>query len=221
MTPNWRARDGRRDLGFGPALTPLSRPGLLLVAYRWRYELGIVCVMLAGLAAGWWAGPEPALTGLAAVAAAAALAATRPEFRSLVAARAWCIITPHRVRTCFAQAWIHNRAGQIPAVLRTTAQPFGERAVVWCRAGISFEDIESVCDLLAAACWAVDVVASRDSHRAQLVYLDVIRRPQWEAEADAGPGPADSDVPSWPWSGMRPGRRRLSGWSEEDGHDAA
>src|SRR5579859_4370762 len=104
MIPNCRPREGRRDLSFGSALAPLSRPGPLLVAYRWRYELGIVCVLLAGTAAAWQAGPGPALAGLAVAAAVTALAATRPAFRSFAAARAWCVITPHRVRTCFAQA---------------------------------------------------------------------------------------------------------------------
>ena len=180
-----------------------------------------MCVLLAGAAAAWQSGLATALTGLAVAAALAALAATRPGFRSFVAARAWCVITPHRVRTCFAQAWVHNRAGQIPAVLRTTAQPFGERVLLWCRAGTSFEDIESVLGLLAAACWAVDVIASRRGERAHLVYLDVIRRPQWEAKPAAGPGPADSEVPPWPWSGPGPDWRRLSGQPDEGGHDAA
>jgi len=221
MIPNCRPREGRRDLSFGSALAPLSRPGPLLVAYRWRYELGIVCVLLAGTAAAWQAGPGPALAGLAVAAAVTALAATRPAFRSFAAARAWCVITPHRVRTCFAQAWVHNRAGQIPAVLRTAAQPFGERVLLWCRAGTSFEDIESVLGLLAAACWAVDVIASRRGNHAHLVYLDVIRRPQWEARPDAGPGPADSDIPPWPWSDTGPDWRRLPDRPDEGGHDAA
>jgi len=220
MTPIRRIRGGRRDLGLGPALVPLARPSLPVVAYRWRYEIGIVTAVLAGLAGAWWAGPGPSLAGLAAVIATAEIAACIPEVRQFAAARAWCIITPHRVRACFAQAWVHNRAGKIPAVLRTTAQPFGERVLLWCRAGVSVDDIDSVCDLLAAACWAMEVVASRSSDRAQLVYLDVIRNPQREAAAAPEPGPADSGTQSWPWSGTGPDRR-LSGWPEDDGHDAA
>jgi hypothetical protein len=217
MTPIWQGR----DRGLGPALTRLARPGILLVAYRWRYELGIVLVMLAGLAAGWWAGPEAAVAGLATVATAAALATTRPEFRAFVAARAWCIITPHRVRTCFAQAWVHNRGGRIPAVLRTKAQPFGERVLLWCRAGISAEDIESVSDLLAAACWASDVLVSRSERFAPLVYLDVIRRPQWQATTDADPEPAEPDVPPWPRSREWLDRSRLTGLPGNDDRQGA
>lgn len=221
MTSIGRPPGNRRDLGFGQALSPLARPSLFVVVYRWRYEIVIVIIVLAGISAAWWAGPEPDLAGLAVVAVTTGLAATRPEFRAFVAARAWCIITPHRVRTCFAQAWVHNRAGQIPAVLRITAEPFGERVLLWCRAGTSFEDIDSVCDRLAAACWATEVIASRSGNRAQLVYLEVVRRTQWEEATDTGPGPIDSDVPSWPPPRERPGWRWPSDWPERGGNDAA
>jgi hypothetical protein len=189
MAQNGRFR-GRRDLGLGPALTPLSRAGLALIALRWRHEFAMAGAIAAAISASvYWAGHGQTTTVLVALATAAGLtsvAATRPEVRQIVAARAWCIITPHRVRTCFAQAWIYNRAGQVPAVLRARAMPFGERVLVWCRAGTSFEDIESACELLAAACWAIDVTATRSSRYAQVVYVDVIRRPVEHAATEAG-----------------------------------
>jgi hypothetical protein len=221
MTPMRRIRGGRRDLGLGPALMPLARPSLPVVAYRWRYEIAIVSALLAGVAAAWWAGLGPSLAVLAALTATAGIAASIREVRQFAVARAWCVITPHRVRTCFAQAWVQNRAGHIPAVLRTMAQPFGERVLLWCRAGTSFEDIDSTCDLLAAACWATEVVASRSGRYAHLVYLDVIRRPQWQETTDAEPGPAEPDVPPWPSRREGPRRRRLSGMPDNDSRQGA
>ena len=98
-----------------------------------------------------------------------------PTRRYLVA-RAWCIITPHRVRVGCAQAWIHSRRGKIPVVLLTTRQPFGERVHIWCRAGTSAIDFASALPLLTAACWARDIRVSGNERFAQLMTVDVIRR---------------------------------------------
>ena len=72
--------------------------------------------------------------------------------RRLLLARAWCIITPHRVRVGCAQASIHSRRGKIPIVLLTTRQPFGERVRLRCRAGTSAIDFTSAQPLLSPSC---------------------------------------------------------------------
>jgi hypothetical protein len=207
----------RRDPGLAVGLTRLKRPSLLVIAFRWRHEIWITSVLLAGLAlAVSWVGSSLTLVALGGLAVFAGLAATLPEVRRSAAARAWAIITPHRVRTCFAQAWVNNRAGQIPAVLRANAEPFGERVLVWCRAGTSFEDIASACDLLAATCWATEVIASRSNRYAHVVYLDVIRREQRQAGAGAEP-----EVPPRPRPDEEPERPPLFGLPTDDWHDAA
>ena len=220
----WRT-GGRRDPLIEQLLTPLARPGATVIIYRWRHELSITIAIGAGLATSLtWLGIGLTLAVLGALAGLTLLASLSPEVRQFAAARAWCVITPHRVRTCFAQAWIQNRAGQVPAVIRATAQPFGERVLVWCRAGTSYADIESAGELLAAACWAVDVVVSRSSRFAQIVYVDVIRRPRWHGASgtEPGPAPADQDAPPSPWADEGPDRRRLYGLSgDDDWHDAA
>jgi hypothetical protein len=203
-------------------MTPLARPGMFVVVYRWRYEIAFIVIATGGFATMVsWVGLARTLLGLAGLPLMAGLTATRPAARRWVAARLWCVITPHRVRTCFAQAWINNRAGQIPAVVRTTAQPFGERVAVWCRSGTSFEDIESARDLLAAACWSVDVVVTRSSQFAHLVYLDVIRRPDWLAEAGATKGRASAYGTPQRWPGEGLDRWTALGGAGEDRTDAA
>jgi hypothetical protein len=112
------------------------------------------------------------LAALAVLVGAALLWA--PARRHLLA-RAWCIITPHRVRVGCAQAWIHSRRGKIPIVLLTTRQPFGERVHLWCRAGTSAIDFTSARPLLTAACWARDIRVTGNERFAQLMTLDVIR----------------------------------------------
>jgi len=212
----------RREPGVGPSLTRLARPRVVLVGLRWRYEMAIMAAGVSGiLKALSWIGTRGTVACLAGLLTLAGLAAMRPRVRRFAVARAWCIVTPHRVRTCFAQAWINNRAGQIPAVLRATGTPAGERVLVWCRAGTSFEDIESACDLLAAACWAADVIAWRSERFAHIVYLDVIRRPEQQAGTKAEPSPSDPDVPMLPRPGEGPGGRRLFGVPGQDHEDAA
>jgi hypothetical protein len=206
MAENGGIRGGWPGPGIGPALTPLARPGVIVLGYRWRHELLVLIVLMACLtAAVSWIGPARTLIALAVLFAIAGLAATRPEARRFAAARFWCVVTPHRVRTCFAQSWINNRAGHIPAVVRATATPCGERVLVWCRAGTSFEEIASASEQLTAACWAVAVVVSRSSRFAQVVYLDVVRRPDWGQQTVAEPGPADFGSPQlWPHESPRP-----------------
>jgi|SRR5215469_5252727 len=204
----WRL-GGRRDPLIEQLLTPPIRPPATVLVYRWRYELMIVTALLTGLATSVsWVGVGKTLAGLGALAALAVLAMLSSEVRQFAAARAWCIITPHRVRTCFAQAWIQNRAGQTPAVIGASAKPFGERVMVWCRAGTSYGDVEASSELLAAACWAAAAVVSRSGRFAQLVYIDVIRRPQWPTTTVAEPGTfaADQDMPpeSWPTASAAP-----------------
>ena len=219
----WRT-GGRRDPLIEQLLTPLARPSATVIIYRWRHETSITLAIVAGLATSIsWLGVGLTLAVLGALAGLTVLASLSREVRQFAAARAWCVITPHRVRTCFAQAWIQNRAGQVPAFIRATAQPFGERVLVWCRAGTSYADIESACELLASACWAVDVDVSRSSRFAQIVYVDVIRRPRWHgvSRTEPGPAPADQDAPP-PWIDEGPDRRRLYGLSgDDDWHDAA
>lgn len=222
MAGSQRPGGGPREAGFGPSMTPLARPGLCLVGYRWRYEITFVTVAAGGLAiAVSRAGLARTVLGLAGLALAAGLAATRPAVRRWTEARLWCVITPHRVRTCFAQAWINNRAGQIPAVVRTTAEPFGERVSVWCRPGTSFDDIESARDLLAAACWSVDVVPTRSSQFAHLVYLDVIRRPDRLAQVGAPNGWASGEDAPHGWPGEGRDDWRVLGQAGDDRSDAA
>jgi hypothetical protein len=174
--PPLRPANRRQALaGLQAALGSVARPNPLVLAWRWRYELMLAAAMTsAGIAltqvpAAFWV-----LAGGTALAAAAAL---WPSARRLLIARAWCVITPHRVRAGCAGAWIHSRAGKLPAVLLTTRRPGGERVHLWCRAGTCAQDFTSALPLLITACWAQDIkVITNDRHQ-QLVTLEVIRRP--------------------------------------------
>jgi hypothetical protein len=190
MMPSPRPRSTRQvQAGLHYAVGSVARANPVVAAWRWRYEL----MLAAALAAEWivlgWVAAAAVTAGLAA--ALISMAIGWPRGRRFLIARTWCIVTPHRVRVGCAQAWIHSRAGKIPAVLHTRCEPFGERVLLWCRAGTSADDLFSARGLLAAACWADDVHVTRDPRYAQLVVLDVVRRGQ--------PGaPAAPSRPIWP-----------------------
>jgi hypothetical protein len=173
MTPTSRragARQARAGLEY--ALATVDRANVIIIAWRWRYELAAA----AGLAALWITLHTAAAAALTAgLVAGLGLTASFPGGRRLLAARFWCIVTPHRIRSACAHAWIHSRYGKLPVILVTRSQPFGERLYLWCRAGISASDFSSARELLTAACMATDIQVRRHSRHAHLVAVDVIR----------------------------------------------
>ena len=57
--------------------------------------------------------------------------------------RAWCVLSRHRIQRVFYETRMHTRSGRLPLVLRIRPTEVGERALIWCRAGICFEDFEA------------------------------------------------------------------------------
>lgn len=154
-------------------LRPGRRATVLGYAWWWRYE---ICIML-GLGIGMSAlaslvGVGQAVLG---VTLTALMFGTWPASQRGFAAAAWRIITPHRLRAGCVQARIHSRNGQLPIILRTTQQPFGERLLVWCPGGTSVADFRSARRLLATACWAAAIRVTSDDRHTHLVTIDVIR----------------------------------------------
>jgi hypothetical protein len=172
------------------ALHAVSRPNPIVLAWRWRYEFGL----LTGLGFGSFAiiqalGPAWLIaTWLVLI----ALFGVWPHGRRLLIKRIWCVITPHRLRTGFAHSWIQSRRGRLPIILLTTPQPFGERVTLWCVAGTSAEDLLAARDLLIAACWAADIRIIRSRNHAHVLIVDVIRRPPDQPPAQ------EPDRLSWP-----------------------
>jgi hypothetical protein len=89
--------------------------------------------------------------------------------------RFWCLVTPHRVRTGLAQAWVFSRTGRIPMVLWTRPVREGEQLLILRPPGLPAVDLADAAPVLAAACWAGEVVAVPHPTRAALVRLVVVR----------------------------------------------
>jgi hypothetical protein len=193
-----RYRDTRvpRDLR---RLISVAAPSLLVIAWRWRYEILLVSGLSAGLAA--------AIISFGAVPTIVAAISTAltvlcwPTARRFAVNRAWCIITPHRVRVGCVEGLIYSSRGKIPFILWTSHQAFGERVLLYCRAGTTADDFVSARTILTTACWAQDIAIYVDMQRTQLVTLDIIRRgsgdlaSDFEAYRSSDP---TGEPPAWP-----------------------
>lgn len=163
------------------ATTPIARPNPLVVVWRWRYEAGLV--VLGPLAVyqlivsfgpvSWWAGTVPIAIVL------------WPQARSEAWGRIRCVATAHRIRVGFVEAYVVNRRGRIPAILWCAPAGFGERAWVWCRAGITPTDLEEAAEVIASACWASEVRVLPHERAPHWVLLEVVR--QGRARGAEGP----------------------------------
>jgi hypothetical protein len=199
-----RGCDYRVPIGVRRALGVVAAPTPLVASWRWRWEIAL----LAGLAAMLVVGiiSLGVLPTIAAVTVITLTVVGVPQIRQLVINRAWCIITAHRVRVGCAEAMIYSSRGKVPVILCTTHESFGERVLLWCRAGTSVDDFVMNRDMLTSACWAQGIAVLPDMRRAHLVTLDVIRRPLDDSSSEilvrrspvhpAGPRiwPGDQDV---------------------------
>jgi hypothetical protein len=142
--------------------------------FRFRTEVSIVLMGLGvfvalALTASWlWA--LIILTGV--VLAVFAL----PWTRRYVLCRAWCVFSRHRLQRVFYETRMHTRSGRVSLILWIRPTQVGERAWVWCRAGICAEDLEAHTGEIAAACIAREARVAKSARWAQLVTVDVVRR---------------------------------------------
>lgn len=196
MAPESLRRNDPRILAWiETTLSTTARPSLINLAWHWRYEFGLaIGVTAVALASGLWLGAR-CLVGMAGCVLILLVAAIawRPSRRRLIA-RTWCVITPHRVRTGCAQAWVQSRDGKLPTVLYTRPIDFGERIIVWCRAGTTARDLEAARDIICAACWASEMRVIANERFRHIVTLEVIRR----AHTQRG-GVIPVAAPIWPY----------------------
>ncbi len=99
-----------------------------------------------------------------------------PWTRRSVTGRVWCILSRHRIQRVCYETRMHTRSGRLPLVLRISPTQVGERALIWCRAGICAEDFEAHAGEIAAACYAREARIERSKRRAQLVQVHIVRR---------------------------------------------
>ena len=173
-----------------------------IVALLFGAATGLVTALLTAavviiwpvLRAIWWWIPEIALalglvtgwielashTNLAERLGAVALTATPGAIgpiRRRIVALAWCLVTRHRLRTCFSEFFVTNRTGSLPFILWARPTPVGERVWLWLRPGLALGEVQNRADKIAVACWADEAVAEAASEsNSAYVRMDIKRR---------------------------------------------
>jgi hypothetical protein len=157
---------------------PYERRSMLgrLGVFVWRNLPEIIAAALV-----WWAWSRTsAVLGalvtlvLAGVLAVAVLSV--PWSRRATVATFGLWLTRRRLSAALREVRLATRAGRLPVTLWLAPTPVGERVWLWCRVGISAEDIADEIDRLRAACVARDVRVTRSPRFGALVTVEVIRR---------------------------------------------
>jgi len=144
------------------------------VIWRFRTE---VTVLVTGTAAMWELARAVTTAWLTLILILSATAVTvLPQIRQFIIRRAWCVLSRHRIQKVCFETRMHTRSGRLPLVLRIHPTQVGERALIWCRAGICAADFEAHTPEIAAACYARQARVEGNKRWAQLLNLDIVRR---------------------------------------------
>lgn len=120
-----------------------------------------------------------------------------PWSRRALLVVAGCLVTQTRLRTGLIELRLTTHGGRLPLVLWLAPTPVGERVWLWCRAGVSPEDIADETDGLRSACFAREVRVTRDRRWSSLVLVDVVRRDPLAAGRPVTSPLADSIERKW------------------------
>ena len=153
---------------------------VLRVIWWWLPEITVAVVVFGSVNIGWleltWHHVILALRIVITLAVLGAPAAF-PSVRRNVKAIAFCLISRHRIRTCFSEFIITNRYGTLPLILWAKPTPAGERLWIFLRPGLAVSDVQDRADQIAVACWASSVVIElADPSNSALLRIDIKRR---------------------------------------------
>ena len=153
--------------------TRLSRSRARLLAAG----AALLATLTATAAGGWELVKAITLTwAVVIVMTTAAVVTALPWSRRFVIRRAWCVLSRHRIQKVCYETRMHTRSGRLPLVLRIHPTNVGERALIWCRAGICAADFEAHTPEIAAACYARQARVEGNKRWARLLNLDLVRR---------------------------------------------
>src|SRR5262249_9812427 len=142
----------------------------------WRFRTEVITVLAVVAGFGELTRAVTATWAVVALIGVIATLTALPWTRRFVVRRAWCVLSRHRIqRVCF-ETRMHTRSGRLPLGLRIHPTQVGERALMWCRAGICAAEFEGHAPRSAAACYARQARVKGHQRWAQLVTVDVVRR---------------------------------------------
>jgi len=174
IMPQPSARNHRNNPYFFDEMFVRGKRTAAGVIWRFRTE---VMVLMTGTAGVWELAKAVTAAWLMVIFILTGTAVTVvPQARRFITRRAWCVLSRHRIQKVCFETRMHTRSGRLPLVLRIHPTQVGERAVIWCRAGICAADFEAHTPEIAAACYARQARVEGHKRWAQLLYLDIVRR---------------------------------------------
>jgi hypothetical protein len=184
--PQPSARNHRNNPYFFDEMLVRGKRTAAGVIWRFRTE---VMALVTGAAGMWELAKAVTTAWLMVILIMAATAVTVvPQVRRFIIRRAWCVLSRHRIQKVCFETRMHTRTGRLPLVLRIHPTRVGERALIWCRAGICAADFEAHTPEIAAACYARQARVEGNKRWAQLVQLDIVRRDTLAAHTVIPPG---------------------------------
>jgi len=172
--PQPSARNHRNNPYFFDEMFVRGKRTTAGVIWRFRTE---VMVLVTGTAGVWELAKAVTTDWLIVILILTVTAVTVvPQARRFITRRAWCVLSRHRIQKVCFETRMHTRSGRLPLVLRIHPTKVGERALIWCRAGICAADFEAHTPEIAAACYARQARVEGNRRWAQLVQLDIVRR---------------------------------------------
>jgi hypothetical protein len=192
--PQPSARNHRNNPYFFDEMLVRGKRTAAGVIWRFRTE---VTVLMTGTAGMWELAKAVTTAWLAVILIMTGTAVTVvPQARRFITRRAWCVLSRHRIQKVCFETWMHTRSGRLPLVLRIHPTKVGDRALIWCRAGICAADFEAHTPEIAAACYARQARVEGNRRWAQLVQVDIVRRDTLAAHTVIPSGLADTP-PRW------------------------
>jgi hypothetical protein len=144
------------------------------VIWRFRTEATVLATVTTGA---WELAKTLTLTwAVLILTTTATIVTVLPWTRRFMIRRALCVLTRHRIQKACYETRTHTRSGRLPLVLRIYPTQVGERALIWCRAGMSAADFEDHTSEIAAACYARQARVEGNRRWAHLVQVDIVRR---------------------------------------------
>jgi len=194
IMPQPSARNHRNNPYFFDEMFVRGRRTTAGVIWRFRSELAVLTTGIAGV---WELAKAVTTAWLMVILIMSATAITvLPPARQFIIRRAWCVLSRHRIQKVCFETRMHTRSGRLPLILRIHPTQVGERALIWCRAGICAADFEAHTPEIAAACYARQARVEGSKRWAQLVQLDIVRRDTLAPHTVISSGLADSP-PQW------------------------
>src|SRR5437762_11062281 len=165
--PQPSARNHRNNPYFFDEMLVRGKRTAAGVIWRFRTEVTVLVTSTAGM---WELAKAVTTAWLMVILIMTGTAVTvLPWIRRFIIRRAWCVLSRHRIQKVCFETRMHTRSGRLPLVLRICPTEVGERALIWCRAGICVEDFEAHAAEIAAACYAREARIQGNKRWAQLV----------------------------------------------------